>query len=162
MDERFAFSHEVRVHWGEIDRMGHLNNAMYSRYIESARVEYFAAVGLCDARSAAPPPSNLVPPRTNPDGVGPIVARIAIDFRRPVVHPDTVTVHVATTRIGRSSATHRYVLTSAAQGGAVAAEAEVVWVVLDYEKGAAVPVPQALRARIVALEASAGRTVAGA
>jgi acyl-CoA thioester hydrolase len=162
MDERFAFSYDVRVHWGEIDRMGHLNNAMYARYIESARVEYFAAVGLCDARSAAPPPSNLVPPRSTPDGVGPIVARIAIDFRRPVVHPDTIRVHVATTRIGRSSATHRYVLASAAQGGAVVAEGEVVWVVLDYEKGEPLPMPAPLRERIVALEASAGRKVAGA
>lgn len=160
--EPFAFSYDIRVHWGEVDRMGHVNNAMYSRYIESARCEYFAAVGMCDARSEAPPPSNLVAPRTTSDDEGPIVARLAIDFRKPVFHPDTVTVHVATTRFGRSSATHRYVLTSQAQNGAIVAEAEVVWVMLNYASNEPVPIPAALRERIVHLEASAGRQVEGA
>jgi len=160
--ERFAFSYDVRVQWGEVDRMGHVNNVVYGRYIESARCEYFAAVGVSDAPSMAPPPSNLVLPRTVPDEIGPIVARLAIDYRRPAYHPDTITVHVATTRFGSTSATHRYVLTSKEQGDAIVAEAEVVWVMLDYEKNAPVPIPDALRARIVELEASAGREVRGA
>lgn len=142
--------------------MGHVNNAMYSRYIESARCEYFAALGLSDARSSAPPPSNLALPRANAENEGPIVARLAIDFHRPVLHPDTVTVHVATTRLGRSSATHRYMLTSKQQGGVVVAEAEVVWVMLDYVENRPVPIPKVLRERIVKLEASAGRNVEGA
>lgn len=162
LPEPFAFSYDIRVHWGEVDRMGHVNNAMYSRYIESARCEYFAAIGICDASSKAPPPANLVLPRTTAEDEGPIVARLGIDFRKPVLHPDTVTVHVATTRLGRTSATHRYVLKSAQQGGAVVAEAEVVWVMLDYAANRPVPISEALRERIVALEASAGRNVEGA
>lgn len=162
LPEPFAFSYDIRVHWGEVDRMGHVNNAVYSRYIESARVEYFAAIGIADARSAAPPPSNLVPPRTTSDTEGPILARLAIDFRKPVFHPDTVTVHVATTRLGRSSATHRYLLTSQAQGGAIVAEAEVVWVMFDYTKNESLPISRSLRERIIELEASAGRKVGGA
>lgn len=155
--ERFAFSYDIRVQWGEVDRMGHVNNVVYARYIESARCEYFAALGVSDARNLAPPPSNLVPGDS-----GPIVARLSIDYRRPVHDPDTVTVHVATTRLGNKSATHRYVLTSKAQGGAVVAEAEVVWVMFDYVRNEAVPIPQALRDRIVEFEASAGRKVEGA
>lgn len=159
--ERFAFSFEIRVHWGEVDRMGHVNNAMYARYIESARSEYFAAVGMSDARNLAPPPSNLALPRTTSEKVGPILARLAIDFRRPAHHPDTITVQVATTRLGTTSATQRYVLISKEQNGAVLAEAEVVWVLFDYEKNAPVRLPEALRERIVKLEASAGREVQG-
>lgn len=162
LPEPFAFSYDIRVHWGEVDRMGHVNNAMYSRYIESARCEYFATVGMCDATSKAPPPPSLVLPRTTPDDQGPILARVAIDFRKPVLHPDTVTVHVATTRLGRTSATHRYLLTSHQQRGAVVAEAEVVWVMLDYATNEPVPIPKALRERIVNLEASVGREVIGA
>lgn len=142
--------------------MGHVNNAVYARYIESARSEYFAAVGVSDARNMAPPPSNLVAPRTTSDELGPILARLAIDFRRPAHHPDTITVHVATTRLGSTSATHRYVLTSKEQGGAVLAEAEVVWVMFDYVKSAPARLPDALRERIVKLETSAGREVVGA
>lgn len=162
LPEPFAFSYDIRVHWGEVDRMGHVNNAMYSRYIESARCEYFAAIGICDANSNAPPPTNLVPPRTTEANEGPIVARLSIDFRRPVLHPDTVTVSVATTRLGRTSATHRYVLTSQAQRGEIVAEAEVVWVMLNYADNRPVPISEALRERIVSLEASAGRHVEGA
>lgn len=139
--------------------MGHVNNAMYSRYIESARCEYFAALGISDARSQAP--SNLALPRITAENEGPIVARLAIDFRKPVLHPDTVTVYVATTRIGRTSATHRYVLTSKEQGGAVVAEAEVIWVMLDYAKNEPIPISPELRERIARLEASAGRKVEG-
>lgn len=162
LPEPFAFSYDVRVQWGEVDRMGHVNNVVYARYIESARCEYFATVGVSDARSMAPPPSNLVLPRTTTDDIGPIVAKLSIDYRRPAHHPDTITVHVATTRLGNTSATHRYVLTSKEQNGAVVAEAEVVWVMFDYVRNEAVPIPQALRDRIVEFEASAGRKVQGA
>ncbi len=157
----FAVEIDVPVHWGEIDRMGHLNNAMYARYVESARVEYFARVGICDARSAAPPPVNLVAPRELPEHVGPIVARLCIDFKEPVEHPDRVRVGVATVRLGRSSATHKYVLSSERKR-AVVAEAEVVWVTFDYERSQAVPIPDGLRRRIVDLEATVGRKVEGA
>lgn len=161
LPESFAFSYDIRVHWGEVDRMGHVNNAMYSRYIESARCEYFAAIGISDARSAAPPPSNLALPRITTENEGPILARLAIDFRRPVLHPDTISVHVATTRIGKTSATHRYVLTSKEQKGAIVAEAEVIWVMLDYVKNEPVAISSELRDRIARLEASGGRKVEG-
>lgn len=160
LPEPFAFSHDIRVQWGDMDTMGHVNNAMYSRYIESARTEYFAALGIAVLPSAAPAPSNLTLPRSTVNA-GPILARLSIDFRRPVVYPDTVTVHVATTRIGKTSATHRYLLTSKEQSGAIVAEAEVVWVMFDYVANVAVPISSDLRERIAKLEAKASRKVEG-
>lgn len=160
--ERWALSFPIAVQWGDVDRMGHVNNVWYARWIESARVEYFARIGMADADTGGAPPAEVADPPVLPRTEGPIVARISIDYRRPALHPDTVTVHVATTRLGRTSATHRYVVTSARFGGEVVAEAEVVWVLLDYAANRPVPIPPALRERIVAFEATAGRRPEGA
>jgi acyl-CoA thioesterase FadM len=39
---------EVPVAWGEMDAFGHLNNIVYFRYFESARIAYFHKIGLID------------------------------------------------------------------------------------------------------------------
>ena len=41
--QRSDFSHffEMPTRWGDSDAFGHINNALYSRYYESARVAYF-------------------------------------------------------------------------------------------------------------------------
>ncbi len=160
--ESFAFEYPVVVQWGDVDRMGHVNNAIYARYLESARCAYFAELGLGDARSSAPGAHDGAAESGLSGEVGPIVARQAIDYRRALYHPDVVHVHVATTRLGRSSSVQRYVVTSEQQGGAVVAEGEVVWVLLHYREGKPVEIPAALRARIGALEAKAGRAIEGA
>ena len=40
----------ITVRWGDVDSMGHVNNAKYFTYCESARMTYFAAVGMNDHR----------------------------------------------------------------------------------------------------------------
>ncbi|PWQ95857.1 acyl-CoA thioesterase [Leucothrix arctica] len=41
--QRSDFSHffDMPTRWGDSDAFGHINNALYSRYYESARVSYF-------------------------------------------------------------------------------------------------------------------------
>ena len=80
--ERFAVSWPVVVQWGDVDRMGHVNNVWYARWIESARVEYFAQVGMRDATEAtnAPPPELPVTPVLGPNE-GPIVSRNAVTHK---------------------------------------------------------------------------------
>ena len=36
------------VAWGEMDALGHVNNIIYFRYFESARMEYLRQIGLDD------------------------------------------------------------------------------------------------------------------
>ena len=160
--EPFAFQYDLHVQWGDVDRMGHVNNAKYASYVESARCEYFAAVGMSDAENAAPPPSTLVGPRSVPGGTGPIVAHLEIDYGKPVTSPDRLSIYVATTRIGTTSAEQRYVLASEAQGGAVVARAKVVWVLLEYALARPCAIPDTLRERVAELERGAARVVMGA
>ena len=69
---------DVPVAWGDMDAFAHVNNTVYLRWFESARIAYFRAVGVLDRRES--------------DGVGPILARATIDFRKPVTYPDRIVV----------------------------------------------------------------------
>jgi acyl-CoA thioesterase FadM len=71
-----------------------------------------------------------------------------------VTYPDTVRVDATTTRIGRSSFTMAYRISSAGQRAEVATAEDVI-VVFDYRAGRSTPVDEALRAAILALEDAA-------
>ena len=38
---RYPFSIPIRVAWGDMDALRHVNNVSYTRYFETARAEYF-------------------------------------------------------------------------------------------------------------------------
>lgn len=122
---------ELSVLWGDMDSLSHVNNAVYSRWLEQARIAYFERVGLL-----------------GDDGVGAILARQTIDFVAPVFYPDRVSVSVSATRIGTTSLTLSYEVVSEAQNGAVVAKGESVVVVFDYRAGVKLPVGAELRRRI--------------
>lgn len=146
---RYPVSVTIPVAWGDMDAFQHVNNVTYARWIETARVDYCTRIGLmCPLR---------------PDGIGPIVARLAIDYQRALFHPDTVRVDATVRSIGRTSLTLGYRIWSVGQGAEVARGEDVV-VLIDYRTGSKVPVDDALRASIRGLEATAmaphGRTTA--
>jgi len=123
--------------WGDEDAYGHVNNIVYLRWAETARVDYLCRVGLW--------------PSLPPQGVGPILASIACDYRLPLTYPDTVYVGARVIRIGNSSVQmeHRVVSRNA---NAVAAELHSTLVVLDYRLNQAVRVPEEVRQAIAKLE----------
>jgi acyl-CoA thioester hydrolase len=126
------------VQWGEMDAFAHVNNVAFLRWFETGRIAYFERVGLLTLME-----------RT---GQGPILARTTIDYRLPLAWPDTVTVHATVARLGTTSFTMGYRVTSEAQGGAIAAEGEGVIVLVDYRGGGKVALPDDLRSAILALE----------
>ncbi len=139
---RYPVSVSIPVAWGEMDAFQHVNNVAYARWLETGRIAYFSRIGLLDRMKA--------------DGVGPILARLTIEYHRPVTFPDTVRVDVTTTKIGRSSLTLAYrVWSEALQAEVVTAEDVIV--VMDYRASRTAPVDDALRSAIAALEASAPR-----
>ena len=131
---------EQPVAWGEQDPFGHVNNVVYFRWMESARIDYFrqANLGTTD----------------NKTGYGPILASIKCDFRRQLNFPDTIRIGARVARIGRTSLTMTHRVESQSQK-AIVAEAESTLVVFDYASGKPHPVPEALRK---AIEKTEGRT----
>ncbi len=130
----------IPVAWGDMDAYQHVNNVVYARWLETARIRYLEAIGLLS--------------RKQEDGVGPILARTVIDYLRPVTYPDTVHVGATVTRVGRSSFTMAFRLRGERLGAEVAT-AEQVMVVYDYRAGRTAEIDQRLRDAIAAVEARA-------
>ena len=128
------------VQWGDQDAYQHVNNTVYFRWFESARIAYSARIGLGAMMKAR--------------RVGPILAAISCDFRRQVAFPDTVHVGSRITKIGRTSLTMEHLLISESARD-VAAEGRSTLVVYDYDSGRPVPVPDETRRAIETLELEA-------
>jgi acyl-CoA thioester hydrolase len=128
---------ELPVQWGDQDALGHVNNIVYFRWCESARIEYLRRLGL-DAAGTG-------------QSAGVIVAAIGCDFRRPVTYPDTVWIGASITRIGRSSMTMEHKIYSQAQQ-TIVAEATSTVVAFDHAAGASRPVSDEVRAAVSRLQ----------
>ncbi len=130
---------DIPVAWGEMDAFGHVNNVVYIRYLESGRIAYLRSLGLSDFMDLS--------------GVGPILASIQCRFKAPVRFPDTLTVGTRARDLGADRFTMQHAIASHAQQRIVA-EGEGVVVCYDYRAGRKAPVPDAVRARITAIEAN--------
>jgi acyl-CoA thioester hydrolase len=127
------------VDWGDMDSFGHVNNVVYFRYFENARVEYFQRIGWWDFMKET--------------GIGPIVGATQARFRRPVKYPDTLRAGAKVVSFGADRFTVRHVLVSRTTGELVT-EGDAVVVCIDYRANAKVAVPEVLLKRIHELEAS--------
>ncbi len=125
------------VLWGDHDAFNHVNNTVYLRWCETARVDYLRRIGLWQESEGR--------------GLGPILAGIAADYHRPVTYPDRVRVGARVTRIGNSSFGMEHLVVSEALD-APAATVTSVLVVYDYDARKSVPMPAEVRQAIERLE----------
>jgi acyl-CoA thioester hydrolase len=125
------FVHRERVRFRDLDALGHVNNAVFLTYIESARVAFLVDLGAA----------------TTLEDMAIIVARIEIDFRAPVGFGEEVEIAVRASRFGDKSFDLDYELRV---DGKIVAEAKSVLVGYDYDKGETVTIPDHWRARLAA------------
>ena len=133
-----VFEMIIPLRWGDMDAMNHLNNTLYFRLMEEARISWFRAGDM----------------NTSGEGEGPILAFASCDFVKPMTYPCDARVTQTVTRIGRSSMDLD--LTIEAQGPAPVLHATgrnvLVW--MDYRTGKSAPWPAALRERLADVAAS--------
>ena len=134
---------ELPVFWGDMDWFRHVNNIVFFRYFESARIEYLERIGFRQEQANG--------------GVGPILHSTQARFRRPLEWPDFVLVGARTVEIAEDRFTQEYRLVSRAQGE-VAAEGGAVLVAYDYANGRKVPLPAAVRDAIHRLESTVSQS----
>lgn len=124
------------MQWGELDAYGHVNNTVFFRWFESARIAFLDRCGMLETMQR--------------DHVGAILHSTSCRFRRAVFFPDTVLVAGAGTAVGDDRFTMRYRVVSLAQD-AVAAEGEGVIVCYDYARRTKVPLPAQVQTALVEL-----------
>jgi acyl-CoA thioester hydrolase len=131
---------ELPVVWGEMDAMRHVNNCVYFRYFETARLEYFRRLEWLEWDRYG--------------GVGPILASIEARFRKPLIYPDKIWVGAQVPTVGEDRFTMLYKVVSA-KLNTVTTEGQGMIVAFNYTEGKKMRIPDELRQRIEALEGKA-------
>ncbi|HEV7902899.1 MAG TPA: thioesterase family protein [Pyrinomonadaceae bacterium] len=134
---------EIPVAWGEMDSLRHVNNIVYFRYFESARMAYFQKLDIWTYM--------------NETGIGPILASTQCKFKFPLTYPDTVSVGTKISGLEADRFVMKYVAVSH-EHERVAAEGEGLIVSYDYRALKKVPLPEEIRERIEILENSTPRS----
>lgn len=128
---------ELPVVWGEMDAFQHVNNVVYFRYMETARIAYFHAMNYMKVMEET--------------GLGPILASTQCRYRFPLTYPDTVSVGARATDLDVDRFRMVYRIVSH-RHRRIAAEGDAVIVSYDYRNHTKAPLPEAVRRYIVELE----------
>lgn len=120
--EAYPHRSSAEIRYADLDRQGHVNNAVFATYSEIGRVAFMYD----PARPLAP------------EGTSFVIARLLIDFRSELFWPGTVEIGTGVLKVGRSSFT-------LAQGmfsqGKLAATTEATIVMVDKQTRRSTPLP---------------------
>jgi acyl-CoA thioester hydrolase len=135
--KKFVHLLRMPIRWGDMDAMGHVNNAVYFRYLEQARIEWFTEIGC----------------QPDPGGEGPVIINAHCTFIRQLKYPGDIEILTYVGPPGHSSFETIQEIRRVDQPETVAASggAKVVWV--NFPKEKSMPLPDNIRA----LLASAGQ-----
>ena len=128
MIPKFPICVRLPVQWGEMDAFQHVNNVIYFRWFETARIQLFQALNL-----------------TQINHLGPILAHTDCQFLAPLTWPDEVLVGVRVSKIGTKSFTTEYQVSRASQPDQAVARGSGVVVLYDYKNECSAPLSDAHR-----------------
>ncbi|MEY3523392.1 MAG: hypothetical protein RIT33_809 [Pseudomonadota bacterium] len=133
--EEKTFVHEsiITVRWGDMDAFGHVNNAVYFRYIEQARINWLDSLGLNFAQ----------------DEQGVVVVNAFCNFMKPVEYPADLIIKTYITnptRVGLDTF-NEMSLASDPETVRATSGATIVWV--DFKTQKAASWPDQIKAKLV-------------
>ncbi|HEV8111055.1 MAG TPA: thioesterase family protein [Burkholderiales bacterium] len=117
----------IAIRWGDMDAMGHVNNTVYFRFMEQARIGWFDA---------------LVPQGEAWRSTGIVIANASCDFKRPINYPGTVEVKLLVGPPGGSSVPTYYELRVDEE---LHADGEATVVFIDMQMQKPIRIPQNIR-----------------
>jgi len=133
----FAFSHQLRVRWAEVDRQGIVFNGHYLTYFDVGITEYWRAIGY-------PYPGALLE-----QGNDTFAVKATVEYKAPARYDDLLDVLVRVGRIGRTSLQF---LLQIDRDGVQIVVGELIYVNADADTRKPVPVPDFLRDAILSFE----------
>ena len=127
--KKLVYEATIRIRWGDMDAMGHLNNASYFRYLETARIDWIHSLGAS----------------MDPHSEGLVIINAFCSFYKQLEYPGDVLVKMYTSDPGRSSFESWATMERADSPGVIhaAGGATTVWV--DYQAQKSRPLPDWLR-----------------
>jgi len=128
---------ELPVLWGDMDAFQHVNNIIYFRYFESARITYFERSGMMKEMEE--------------NGIGPILASIQCRYKVAVTYPDRIKVGARVVELSDDRC--RMLMAVASEKlDCIATEGESVIVSYDYRAQTKAPFPASVVEHIRGLE----------
>lgn len=130
----FRFVHHVEVRFRDLDVMGHAHHSLPLIFFEEARAAYWREVA----------------GRARVEDIDYIMAEATVRYHARIRYPCCIS-RLRTAQIGTKSLTMEY--EARTEAGELVAEGRTVQVMYDYGAGRSIPVPEDVRARILAFEA---------
>ena len=124
----------LMIQWGEMDAFQHVNNIIYFRYFETARIAYFQKMGII-----------------GDDPVGPILAKTSCKFIFPLSFPDQIVCTANVTDVGIDRFSMEYHVFSMGKER-LAAKGTGIVVSYDYQQNKKVDLPSKWIQKINELE----------
>ena len=130
--KKLVYEMLIPIRWGDMDAMGHLNNASYFRYLETCRIDWLHSIG------CAP----------NPQGEGAVIVNAFCNFYKQLEYPGDVRMKMYVSDPGRTTFESWGTMERADQPGVIhaAGGATTIWV--DFKSQKAVTMPDWLRAMV--------------
>lgn len=127
---------QLRLDWSEMDLFGHINNVSYFKFVQASRVNYWETIGLTQLHNSMQ--------------IGPMLASTTCNFKRPLFYPGNIVVEASVSFIKNTSFGIEHRILNA--DGEVAATAQDVVVLYNFQTNEKQPVPDDIRQQIAQLE----------
>ncbi|WP_210545351.1 thioesterase family protein [Rhodoferax sp. PAMC 29310] len=127
LPEQKKWVHDARIaiRWGDMDAMGHVNNAVYFRYLETCRIEWLQAIGCTPT----------------PQGEGPVIVNAFCNFYKQLEYPGDLLLKMYVSDPGRTTFETWTTIERLDQPGVISAAggATTIWVDFPTQKAATLP-----------------------
>jgi acyl-CoA thioester hydrolase len=130
--KRLVYESVIPIRWGDMDAMGHVNNAVYFRYMETSRIDWCRSIGCMPEQSKQ----------------GPVIVNAWCNFLQQLRYPGGVVTRHHVTTVGRTSFDTYITMERDDDPGTLWAEggARMVWI--DFATNQALKLPEWLREKI--------------
>jgi acyl-CoA thioester hydrolase len=119
----------IPVRWRDLDAYNHVNNSTFLTYIEEARIAWFGTLGEAWRTPQAEP----------------LVAAIQVNFKAPIIHPESLRVILRVAKIGNASLTIDHQICSQNSEQKIYSDGHTVLVWVDPSVGRPTSLPMAVR-----------------
>jgi acyl-CoA thioester hydrolase len=131
--KKLVFEMTLPIRWGDMDAMGHVNNTIYFRYLETARIEWVRSIGL----------------PLNKEGEGVVIINAFCNFLIQLEYPGDVLAKMYVANPGRSSFDSYTTLERVDMPGVIHASGGATTVWTDFPRKKSAPMPDMLRQLLV-------------
>jgi acyl-CoA thioester hydrolase len=123
--KKLVFEKNISIRWGDMDAMGHVNNASYFRYLETVRIDWMHSIGCLP----------------DPQGEGPVIVNAFCNFYKQLEYPGEVRVKMYVSDPARTTFESWGTMERVDQPGVICAAggATTIWVNFPSQKAAALP-----------------------